>query len=98
MSRTCPSLCYCAIELTDIQVANNKVISAIGIWDMTIQVPKGKAKSIVQLTNVLYALKLGFNLVSITRIDDAGYVTTFVNGCCKVCNHADYLIACFPKS
>lgn len=64
---------YRVIEPREIRVANGETISAVGVGQMVLVVPKYKIK----LIYVLYAPKLGFTLISIAKTDDAGYSVVF---------------------
>ncbi|KIK35577.1 hypothetical protein CY34DRAFT_30633, partial [Suillus luteus UH-Slu-Lm8-n1] len=50
---------------------------ATGRGDLPIEIPNGKNKTRILLTNVLYALSMGATLVSISRLTRAGYAALF---------------------
>ena len=56
----------------------------IGMGNMIMSLPNGDAQSRIKLTQVLYTPTLGFTLVSIGCIDDAGFYSTFGGGKCKI--------------
>jgi hypothetical protein len=52
--------------------------------DIIINVPNGQQTSKMWLTNILYAPEAALMLISIGRIDDAGYHTAFWKGHCEI--------------
>ncbi|KAJ7103713.1 hypothetical protein C8R43DRAFT_963836 [Mycena crocata] len=58
--------------------------SATGRGDMLVDVPNGVDGSNLQLTEVLYSPEVGYTLIFIGRLDDAGIATTFSKGMCKM--------------
>lgn len=64
--------------------ANKSGFSAVGMGDLVVDVPNGVDTSKLQLTEVLYSPEVGYTLISIGRLDDAGYTTTFSNGTCMM--------------
>jgi hypothetical protein len=56
---------------------NQQEFTADGIGDIIISVPNQLAVSKICLTSVLYTLSVGLTLISVSRIDDAGYFCLF---------------------
>lgn len=73
-------LTYKEIEPKAISGANQEQFYAIGTGDMSISVPNKDGESKIRLTEVLHAPKLGVTLISIGRIDEAGYSCIFSGG------------------
>ncbi|OJT10147.1 Retrovirus-related Pol polyprotein from transposon TNT 1-94 [Trametes pubescens] len=66
---------------------------------MIIPVPNAPAvDSRMTLTDVLYTPSLGFNLISVGRIDDAGCSATFADGQCIIVAEDGQTIGRIPKS
>jgi hypothetical protein len=64
--------------------ANKSSFSVIGCGDMVVDVPSGVDSGKIHLTEVLYSPEVGYTLISIGRLDDAGITTTFSNGTCTM--------------
>ena len=52
----------------------------------------------LKLTEVLYLPKIGFTLISISRIDDAGYIATFGGGKCLISNGSRNVVGSISKT
>src|SRR5947209_8045765 len=59
---------------------------------MMLLMATGVAEFRVQLTDVLYSSQLGYTLISVAKINDARYSTTFMDGHCKICDKAGSII------
>ena len=70
--------------LRSFNAANQQFFSATGVGDMLVEVPNGADMLTIHLTKVLYAPEIGYTLISIGRIDDAGCTATFGGGCCTI--------------
>jgi hypothetical protein len=77
--------------------ANKQEFSADGIGDILISVPNGSTFTKIRLTSVLYTPSVGLTLVSVGRIDDAGYTVLFGNGRCEIRTGNGELIGIIPK-
>jgi hypothetical protein len=75
---------YHEISACPITAANYKVFHAIGMGDLEIQVPNGKASTKVLLKDALHAPDLCLMVVSIGRIIKAGYTMEFIDGHCNI--------------
>jgi uncharacterized membrane protein YgcG len=78
--------------------ANKESFMAHGIGDVIISVPNGDAMNRMQLTHVLYTPAIGFTLISIGRIDDAGYFLLFGNGRCETRSKDNTIVGIIPKT
>ena len=67
-----------------ITAANNHTFHAIGKGDLMISLPNGKGHSRIHLRDVLYAPKMGIMLVSISKLDLAGYAALFCDNRCQI--------------
>jgi len=86
-----------SIPEKSLTAANQQHFSALGMGDMIISVPNGSKETKMKLTRVLYTPDLGFTLISVGRMDDAGYYVTFGGGKCCI-RHDRKVIGTMPKS
>ena len=78
--------------------ANQQSFDATGTGDMVIEVPDGVDISKLALTEVLYSPEVGYTLISVGRLDDAGYTATFGQGKCEIRGSDGERIGAVPKS
>jgi hypothetical protein len=57
--------------------------------DLMIKVPRPRGVSKVRLMNVLYALSIGYTLISLSQVDCAGYSTIIMEGILNLVDHRD---------
>jgi hypothetical protein len=69
-----------------LHAANKESFSAIGKGEVILDLPNGVATSKLHLSEVLYSPEARYTLISISQLDDAGFLTTFVNGKCIIRN------------
>ena len=81
-----------------LNAANNGRFVAIGKGDMVIEVQNSMHASQLQLTEVLFSPEVGYTLVSIGRLDECGYTTTFGNSQCTISNDHGDTIGQVPRS
>ncbi|KAJ2959670.1 hypothetical protein NUW54_g14468 [Trametes sanguinea] len=82
-----------------LNAANQQQFHAKGVGEMVIPVPNPPSDdSRIKLSGVLYTPSLGFNLISVGRIDDAGCTATFAGGECVILNPDGQTMGCIPKS
>lgn len=74
------------IQASDVNAANIGTMTATGIGDVTIDVLVNGKKETIMIKNCLYIKGLTENLLSIYRIYDSGYSTTFKKGKCTIQN------------
>ena len=77
---------------------NQGSFTADGYGDVIISVPNGDRISKIHLRNVLYTPAVGFSLVSISRIDDAGFSAMFGGQRCKIYNKDGNIVGSIAKS
>lgn len=80
-----------------LKAANQEEFSATGMGDVLIRVPNSPKPSVIRLTSVLYTPSIGFNLISIGRIDDAGYEARFKGGQCTILDPKEHVVGIIPK-
>lgn len=81
----------------NLRAANKHKFSAVGIGELTIDVPNGTDSSKLELHEVLYSPEVGYTLISIGRLDDHGFITTFGNGKCIIRGPDGDKVAEIPK-
>jgi len=67
-----------------ITAADKHTFEAIGKGDLTILIPNGTSTTHILLRDVLYAPKMGITLVSIGKLDVAGYAALFRDKRCQI--------------
>ena len=77
---------YKPIVPKPITAADNHTFHAIRKGDLMISLPNGKGHSRIRLRDVLYAPKMGIMLMSISKLDLAGYAALFHDKCCQIFN------------
>ena len=75
---------YKAIVPKSITAADNHTFQAIGKGDLMISIPNGKSVTRIRLKDVLYAPKMGITLISISKLDVAGFAALFRDKCCQI--------------
>lgn len=89
---------YTKIPTKTLRAANQQSFSAFGQGDVTIEVPNGSTTSQITLRGVLYAPDVGYTLVSVGRLDEEGYSTTFANGKCIIRDMSGTRLAEIPRT
>jgi hypothetical protein len=82
----------------DITTADGRTIKAIGMGDMHVELPNGSKKTKTIFKNAIHAPEMAFTLISISRLDKAGYSVTFNQGMCTIKNKGGLVIATIPHS
>jgi hypothetical protein len=67
------------------QVANIHKFSAVGKGEMVVDIPNGANVSQLEVTKLLYSLKVGYTLVSVGHLDENRFTATFGDGKCMIC-------------
>ena len=67
------------------RAANQQTFSTIGKGELIMEIPNGSDYSKLRLMDVLYSPNVRYTLVSIGRLDEAGFTATFGGGKCVVC-------------
>ena len=71
---------YFLIEKRVLTAADRGTFDAVGKGDMHVNLPNGKSTTKILLKDILYAPKMGLTLVSIGKIDVAGFTLLFHKG------------------
>ena len=71
---------YFPIQKRVLTVADGGTFDAVGKGDMHVMLPNGKSSTKILLKDVLYAPKMGLTLISIGKIDIAGFASLFHKG------------------
>lgn len=72
-----------------ISAADSRTFNVLSRGDVKISLPNGSSETTTILKDVLYAPELAFTLVSISRIDDAGFSSKFELGACEITSRKD---------
>ena len=75
---------YKAIVPKSITAADNHTFQAISKGDLMISIPNGKSVTRIRLKDVLYAPKMGITLISISKLDVAGFAALFRDKRCQI--------------
>lgn len=67
-----------------LHAANKQAFNVVRKGEVMLSLPNGITSSQLHLNKVLYSPKAGYTLVSISQLDDAGFLTTFTNGTCTI--------------
>ena len=89
---------YLDIALKPFTAANKQVFSATRMGDMIVEVPNGYDVSCLCLTEVLFSREVDYTLMSIGRLDELGFLTTFTEGFCTICGTDGETIGRIPRS
>jgi hypothetical protein len=88
---------YRAID-RDITTADGRVVKAIGMGDLHITLPNRSKTTAFTFKNAVHSPDLAFTLISVRRLDIAGYTVTFSKGMCEISNKNGRTIAMIPHS
>jgi transposase InsO family protein len=88
---------YEEIAPKSITAADQRSFQATGRGDLRISIPNGEETTSMLLKGVLHCPDIGPTLVSVGRIDDAGYAVLFRNNTCKIYDSSKKLIGVIPK-
>ena len=67
-----------------ITTADGRSMKAVGMGDLHIELPNGSRKTKTIFKNAIHAPEMAFTLISISRLDKAGYSITFYKGMCTI--------------
>ena len=91
-------LLYQEMKPKPLLAANKEIFMAYGIGEIIISVPFEHTWNQIRLTNVLYTPVTVFTLISVGKIDNAGYYTTFGGNQCEIRNGKGDVMGRFPKT
>ena len=73
-------------------------MKAVGIGDLQLELPNGSGKIKVVFKDVIHASAMAFTLISISRLDKAGFSIIFKKGMCTIKNLKGQAIRTIPHS
>ena len=82
----------------DITTADGRTIKVIGMGDMHVKLPNRSKKTKTIFKNMIHTPEMAFTLISISRLDKAGYSVIFNKGTCTIKNKSGCVIATIPHS
>src|ERR1700678_2281432 len=80
------------------RAANKQTFSSTGKGELVIDVPSGTGETQLRLHDVLYSAKVGYTLVSVGRLDEAGFTVKFGGGKCVLIGEDDVEIGVVPRT
>ena len=81
-----------------ITTADERTLTAVGMGDLHIELPNGSVKTKTVFKNTIHAPEMAFTLISISRLDKAGFSVTFRKGMCTIIDPKGQTIATIPHS
>lgn len=66
--------------------------------DLCIDLPNGAKWTAFTFKNAIHSPDMAFTLISVRRLDKAGYSITFSKGMCQIRNEREHTIATIPHS
>ena len=79
------------------RAANKQTFNATAKEELVVDVPNGVTPSQLRLTEVLYSPEVGYTLVSVGKLDDAGFDVTFSGGKCTIREKDGTVVGVVPK-
>ena len=89
---------FCEIPPKPFCAAKKQSFNAVSTGELTIDLPDSIGPGKLILTEVLYSPKVGYTLISVGRLDDLGFITTFGGGKCIIQAPDGHIIGEVPKS
>jgi hypothetical protein len=80
------------------RAANKQTFSTTGRGELVIDLPYGDGTTQLRLHDVLYSAEVGYTLVSIGRLDEAGFTVTFGGGKCVLRGEDGVEIGVVPRT
>jgi hypothetical protein len=81
-----------------ITAADGRQLKAIGMGDLEMELPNGSGTTKMKFEQAIHAPEMAFTLISISRLDQAGYKVVFEKGMCRIINQKGRVIATIPHS
>ena len=82
----------------DITTADGRIIKAIGMGDLHLELPNGSKTSKVTFKNAVHSPSMAFTLLSISKLDMSGHKVTFQKQMCTIQDSKGITIAKIPHS
>src|SRR6202522_3449770 len=80
------------------RAANTQTFSTTGTGELVVDVPNGSGQTQLRLQGVLYSAEVGYTLVSIGRLDEAGFTVSFGGGKCVLVGEDGVEVGVVPKT
>ena len=80
------------------RAANKQTFSTIGRGDLVVDIPNGTGETQLRLRDVLYSAEVGYTLVSVGRLDEAGFTLKFGGGVCVLIGEDGEEIGVVPRT
>src|SRR5271168_2704740 len=80
------------------RAANKQTFSTTGTGELVVDVPNGSGRTQLRLQGVLYSAEVGYTLVSIGRLDEAGFTVSFGGGKCVLVGEDGVEVGVVPKT
>ena len=77
---------------------NKQTFSTTGKGELVVNVPHGTGETQLRLHDILYSAEIGYTLVSISRLDKAGFTAKFGGGKCTLYGEDDVEIGVVPRT
>src|SRR6202789_2679990 len=81
-----------------VTTADGSQLKAIEMGDLEMELPNGTKTTNMTFKNAVHAPDMAFTLISISRLDKAGYQVNFNKGMCKILNPKGQVIATIPHA
>ena len=81
-----------------ITTADGNQLKAVGMGDLEVDLPNGSKTTKMMFKNAVHAPEMAFTLISVSRLDKAGYQVAFKKGMCTILNQKAQVIATIPHS
>jgi hypothetical protein len=82
----------------DITTADGRLVKAIGMGDLHLDLPNGSKRTAFTFKGAVHSPDLAFTLVSVRKLDTAGYTVTFGKGMCEIKNKSRHTLATIPHA
>jgi hypothetical protein len=79
-------------------MADGRTLTTTRVRDLHIELPNGSGKTKTILKNAIHTPEMAFTLISISRLDKAGFSITFNKGMCTIQDCAAKIITTIPNS
>ena len=89
---------YRPISKSEITTADGRSFRAAGVGDLPMTLPNGNGSTKCLLKGAIHAPDFAFTLISIGRLDMAGYFATFGNSACTFTSKDGKVMAILPRS
>ena len=79
-----------------ITTADGRLLAGVNIGDLHIELPNRLAKLKIVFKNTIHVPSMAFTLISISRLDKAGFLVTFSEGMCTIKDPKHKMVATVP--